>query len=524
MQELARLVPPVESRQTVGQVHQVLHVAGLLAQRLPVMIDRRRQHLPPRQDSGEVVMRVGVIGPDRDRLLVGPDGRGVVPPLLAGRPEIEQDPDAFGRDPERRLEDRVVVTPVPQAHDAPGRERHDDERRHARRGDGGRGGAGRRQAIPAPRHGRSQRDADAGGGEVEETLGHDRADRDEKVGDRCERHSREGQREGRSGRAPPGPGDENSPGENARGAREGSEIERARGGRDGAERIIDRQARGPREEGDVAHQDRERGRFRLQERQLGDRIVDEMDGTRGIEPPKGGDAHGEERRQEGARNRVEPPGGPPPHDPQVRQEQEPWRDHRVLLRQETEGEQGQGNGREARADDSPASLSSGFAGVQEHEDGAEDEGRRQELCSPHDLPQDLRVHRVNGEQEGSEQRTGQRRAAPGSWPRKQPRRQEEDQKGVEGVQEQVDQAEPERPQAVHGPPDRERQDGHGPVQVRNLHLARAPVAAPEDLRDVPQVRGQSVLLDDPVIVVDEPGTESPQVHQNADGGNEEEVA
>src|SRR5262249_33875942 len=90
----------------------------------------------------------------------------------------------------------------------------------------------------------------------------------------------------------------------------------------------------------------------------------------------------------------------------------------------------------------------------------------------------------------------------------------EHQKGVEDMQEKIDQAEPQRFQPVDDAIEGEGQDRDRPVEVGNLHVRGGPVPRTEDEAPLTQVAGQIVLLDDPMVVVDEGGAEGPEIDQN----------
>ena len=92
------------------------------------------------------------------------------------------------------------------------------------------------------------------------------------------------------------------------------------------------------------------------------------------------------------------------------------------------------------------------------------------------------------------------------------------------MQEQIDQPEPERAQVMDGPVEGERQDGDRPVQVGHLPFARAPVTACEDPGQLRQVAGEIVLLDDSMVVVDEPGAERSEIDQHTHQGKQENGA
>ncbi len=495
------------------QVHQILQIGGLQTDRVAVMGHRLLPGLAPAENTRQVVLRVREVGPERDRAQVDPLRPGILAAILAGRAEVVERAHAVRHDHQRAAENRVIVPPLPQAQHAARREQQQDHRNRDEDATPAGGGP-----VEGPRSidGRPCQEAEADRGEVEKPLRHDGADRQQEIGHREERESHESERERDRRRAPPA---QDKTGQRRRGhggAAQGCRIEKSRNDRDGVVGVIDRLSQRQDQQQRIPGRHRERGPSSHQEGSEGDRVIEKMDLPGRVQPAESLRA----RRQTGQQHRphcqMMTPGEAAADDGAIREKPQEEGRHGILLGQEAGAERGdRETGEQGGAPPLPRGSSPGA--LQKAQERDQRSRGRQKLGSADHLAEDFGMDRMNREQQGRGQRRIERR---GRGAPENPAPQQQDENADQRVQRQVDRAEAEGTGTEQRHVERERQDGHRAVQDRKIDRADAPVAVRHDLGRPGESADQLVLLDDSMIVVDEPGREGAEVHDAGDQSDE----
>jgi len=486
LEQRARSFELPRLRRRVSGVDEIGDVPRLVLERRAVLHARLAPAAGAAEHSGEVVVRVAELRPHLDRVPVGALRLRVVVRPLGGGAVVEPGPDVVGVQAHGRRPDGAIVRPVAvtpgAAHDT--RRDHDGEHRDDEPAPPGSRVRLRRGVRQAPEQ------AETGRRQVEEPLRQDGADRHQEIRHRQERQRQQEQRECRRRTPPPVVRDTQGDQKRRPRSQTGARVEERRRLGDRDVGVVDRQVPRPDQEHDVAPERRQGGEQGSRPRQVGDRIVDEMgEGLRRDRPEderpdrQAHDEHAERQAveaQRGARLRPQP----------VRGQEQERRGDAALLREHRQRHE------EQRSD---------TRAVEEELERPEREQRHEQLAAPDDEAERLGVNRVCREQQRRRHRRGdgRARARAGARVRDAIRTRRGDdaprhavnEPGDQHVQQQVDDAEPEGARAGRQPVQRERQDGHRPVEIRDLAVVHGPVAARQDLGQAPGLLHQAVLLD-----------------------------